>query len=117
MAIAQEEIFGPVLSVLPYDSEEEAVRIANGTPYGLHGAVWAGDTEHGVRVARRIRTGLVDVNGGPFNVLAPFGGVKQSGIGRECGPEGLDAFLATKAMQLPADAAELAGPRLQEIKS
>ncbi|WP_206641259.1 aldehyde dehydrogenase family protein [Nonomuraea polychroma] len=110
MRIAQEEIFGPVLSIMPYDGEEEAIRIANGTPYGLHGSVWSQSLDHATHVAKRIRTGQVDINGGPFNVLAPFGGMKQSGIGRECGVEGLDAFCEIKAMQLPDEGAEAMGP-------
>ena len=77
--VAQEEIFGPVLSVIAYDDEDEAAAIANNSAYGLSGAVWAGDTERAVAFARRIRTGAVDVNGGRFNPLAPFGGYKQSG--------------------------------------
>jgi len=113
MTIAQEEIFGPVLSVMPYEDEDDAVRIANGTPYGLHGAVWAGSNDRAASVARRLRTGLVDLNGGPFNLLAPFGGFKQSGVGRECGVVGLEGFLETKSMQLPEDSAELTGPRLR----
>jgi aldehyde dehydrogenase (NAD+) len=99
MTIAQEEIFGPVLSIIPYDTEEEAVRIANDTIYGLAGAVWAGDAEHAERVARRLRTGQVDVNGGRFNPMAPFGGFKQSGVGRELGRFGLEEFLETKSLQ------------------
>src|SRR5690606_13461752 len=75
--IAQEEIFGPVLSILTYTDEDDAVRIANGTPYGLAGAVWAGSDERALKVARRLRTGQVDINGGPFNLQAPFGGYKQ----------------------------------------
>jgi acyl-CoA reductase-like NAD-dependent aldehyde dehydrogenase len=104
MAIATEEIFGPVLSILPYDSEDEAVAIANDSIYGLSGAVWAGDTARAERVARRLRTGQVDINGSFFNPLAPFGGYKQSGLGRELGRYGLDEFFETKAMQLPPDA-------------
>jgi betaine-aldehyde dehydrogenase len=100
MTIAQEEIFGPVLSILPYDDEEEAVRIANDTIYGLSGAVWAGDVEHAKRVARRLRTGQVIVNGGRGDPRAPFGGFKQSGIGRESGKYGLEEFLELKSMQL-----------------
>jgi aldehyde dehydrogenase (NAD+) len=100
MTIAQEEIFGPVLSILPYDTEEEAIRIANDTIYGLAGAVWAGDAEKAKAVARRIRTGQVDVNGGGFNPLAPFGGFKQSGNGRELGKYGLEEFLEVKSLQL-----------------
>ena len=100
MAIAQEEIFGPVLAILPYDSEDEAVDIANNSRYGLAGAVWAGDPERAKQVARRIRTGQVDINGGGFNPLAPFGGFKQSGHGRELGRYGLEEFLETKSLQL-----------------
>jgi len=99
MTIAQEEIFGPVLSIIPYRDEEEAVRIANDTVYGLAGAVWSGDAARADRVARRLRTGQVDVNGGRFNPLAPFGGYKQSGIGRELGRFGLEEFLETKSLQ------------------
>jgi acyl-CoA reductase-like NAD-dependent aldehyde dehydrogenase len=99
MVIAQEEIFGPVLSIIPYDSEEEAVGIANDTIYGLAGAVWSGDPERAERVARRLRTGQVDVNGGRFNPAAPFGGFKQSGVGRELGRFGLEEFLEVKSLQ------------------
>jgi acyl-CoA reductase-like NAD-dependent aldehyde dehydrogenase len=100
MAVAQEEIFGPVLSVLPYADEDEAVAIANGTRYGLAGAVWSSDQEHALAVARRLRAGQVDVNGGRFNPLAPFGGYKQSGNGRELGRYGLEEFLELKSLQL-----------------
>ncbi|MCD2186869.1 aldehyde dehydrogenase family protein [Actinomycetospora soli] len=100
MTIAQEEIFGPVLSVLPYSDVDEAVSIANNTIYGLAGAVFAGTQERGVEVARRMRTGQVDVNGGAFNPLAPFGGYKQSGTGRELGRYGLEEFLEVKSIQL-----------------
>ena len=100
MAIAQEEIFGPVLAILPYQDEDEAVRIANDTIYGLGGAVWSRDPERARRVARRIRTSQIDVNGAPFNPLAPFGGVKQSGNGRELGRYGLEEYLEPKALQL-----------------
>lgn len=99
MTIAQEEIFGPVLSIMAYQDEDEAVRIANDTIYGLAGAVWSGDGERALRVARRLRAGQVDINGGAFNLLAPFGGFKQSGYGRELGRYGLEEFLATKALQ------------------
>ena len=98
MTIAQEEIFGPVLSIIPYDDEDEAVRIANDTIYGLSGAVWSGDPERAERVARRIRTGQIMVNGGAFNPHAPFGGFKQSGLGREAGRWGLEEFLEVKAL-------------------
>jgi len=100
MTIAQEEIFGPVLSIMPYDTEEEAVRIANDTVYGLAGGVWAGDREHAERVARQVRAGQVEVNGGGFNATAPFGGYKQSGIGRELGRFGLEEYLEVKSLQL-----------------
>jgi aldehyde dehydrogenase (NAD+) len=100
MAIAQEEIFGPVLSIIPYKDEEEAIRIANDSPYGLAGAVWSADEAHAQRVARRIRAGQVDVNGGAFNMNAPFGGFKQSGHGREAGVYGLEEFLEYKSLQL-----------------
>jgi acyl-CoA reductase-like NAD-dependent aldehyde dehydrogenase len=100
MTIAQEEIFGPVLSILPYSDEEDAVRIANDSPYGLSGGVWAGDSERAKKVARRIRTGQIEVNGGAFNPNAPFGGYKNSGYGREYGPYGFDEFLEVKSMQL-----------------
>ena len=99
MTIAREEIFGPVLAIMAYDSEDDAVRIANDTQYGLAGAVWSGDASRAERVARRLRTGQVDVNGGRFNPLAPFGGYKQSGIGRELGRFGLEEFLETKSLQ------------------
>jgi aldehyde dehydrogenase (NAD+) len=99
MTIAQEEIFGPVLSILRYDDEEDALRIANGTVYGLAGAVWAGDEAEAVAFARRMETGQVDINGGRFNPLAPFGGYKQSGVGRELGVHGLAEYLQTKSLQ------------------
>jgi aldehyde dehydrogenase (NAD+) len=100
MTIAREEIFGPVLSILAYDSEEEAVRIANDTPYGLAAAVWSADPDHAVAVGRRIKAGQVEINGGRFNPLAPFGGYKRSGIGRELGLHGLEEFLEIKSLQL-----------------
>jgi aldehyde dehydrogenase (NAD+) len=98
--VEQEEVFGPVLAVIPYDSEDDAVAIANGTPYGLSGGVFSGDQDRAVAVARRMRTGMVDVNGGRFNPLAPFGGYKQSGNGRELGEYGLEEFLEVKSLQL-----------------
>jgi acyl-CoA reductase-like NAD-dependent aldehyde dehydrogenase len=99
MTIAQEEIFGPVLSIIPYDTEEEAVAIANDSIYGLDGGVWAGTDEKAFEVARKIRTGRVEINGGAFNIFAPFGGYKQSGIGRELGEYGFEEFLEVKAIQ------------------
>jgi aldehyde dehydrogenase (NAD+) len=98
MTIAQEEIFGPVLSIIPYDTDEDAVRIANDTIYGLSGAVWSADQARAERVARQLRTGQVLVNGGSFNPMAPFGGYKQSGLGREAGKWGLEEFLEVKAL-------------------
>ncbi len=100
MTIAQEEIFGPVLSIIPYEDEEDAVKIANDTIYGLAGGVWSGDAERAKRVARRLRTGQVDINGGSFNPMAPFGGFKQSGNGRELGKYGFDEYLEIKSLQL-----------------
>ncbi|MEV4481903.1 aldehyde dehydrogenase family protein [Micromonospora coxensis] len=98
-ALAQEEVFGPVLAVIPVDDDDHAVAVANNSRYGLAGAVWSADTDRALAVARRMRTGAVDVNGAPFNPLAPFGGYKQSGLGRELGSYGLDEFLQTKAIQ------------------
>ena len=102
--IAQEEIFGPVLSIITYRDEDEAVRIANDSLYGLAGGVWSGDEARAQRVARRMRAGQIDINGGPFNMQAPFGGFKQSGKGRELGRYGLEEFLEYKSLQFkPAD--------------
>ena len=98
--LAREEIFGPVLVVITYQDEEEAIAIANDTVYGLGGGVWSRDEAHAIRVARRIRTGQVDINGAPFNPQAPFGGYKQSGTGRENGRFGLEEFLEYKSLQL-----------------
>ncbi|WP_017241622.1 aldehyde dehydrogenase family protein [Streptomyces sp. SS] len=98
MTIAQEEIFGPVVSILRYEDEADALAIANGTDYGLAGAVW-GEPEAAVAFARRMDTGQVDINGGRFNPLAPFGGYKQSGVGRELGAHGLAEYLQTKSLQ------------------
>ena len=100
MTIAQEEIFGPVLSVIAYDDEDDAVRIANDTVYGLSGGVWGADAERAKSVGRRMRTGQLEINGGGFNAVAPFGGYKQSGNGRELGKYGLEEFLLVKSMQL-----------------
>jgi aldehyde dehydrogenase (NAD+) len=98
MTIAREEIFGPVLVMIPYQSEEEAIRIANDTVYGLSGYVYSGNIENARRVARRLRTGMVHLNGASTDVNAPFGGYKQSGNGREWGREGLKEFLEVKAV-------------------
>ncbi len=100
MTIAREEIFGPVLTIIPFDDENDAIRIANDTIYGLGGNVWAGTREHGIEVAKKIRTGQISVNGGRYNPLAPFGGYKQSGLGREAGRFGLEEFLEVKSLQL-----------------
>jgi aldehyde dehydrogenase (NAD+) len=101
MTIAREEIFGPVLSILPYESEEEAIRIANDTPYGLSGYVQSGSVDHAMEVAAQIRSGNVHVNGSGADFNAPFGGYKQSGNGREWGELGLEEFLETKAVFVP----------------
>ena len=98
MTIAREEIFGPVLSIIPYDSEEEAIQIANDTPYGLAGGVWSSDPQRAEAVARKVRSGGVDINGGAFNLNAPFGGYKQSGNGREFGKYGLEEYLEVKSL-------------------
>jgi aldehyde dehydrogenase (NAD+) len=104
--IAQEEIFGPVVAVIPYRSENEAVAIANNSQYGLNGAVFTADLERGIRVAAKIQTGTVELNGNPAGARSPMGGVKRSGVGREYGPEGLSAFVETKAITLPNELAD-----------
>ncbi len=98
--IAQEEVFGPVLSMLKYADEDDAVEIANHSRYGLHGGVWSADENRARAVARRMRTGSVDINGAAYNPLAPFGGYKQSGVGREMGAAGLEEYLETKSIGL-----------------
>jgi aldehyde dehydrogenase (NAD+) len=101
MTIAREEIFGPVLAVIAYDDEEDAIRIANDSDFGLSGSVWSASEERGLSVARRIRTGTINVNGGNFyGADAPFGGYKQSGVGREMGPEGFEEYLETKTIAI-----------------
>ena len=100
MRVAQEEIFGPVIALLAYDDVGEAVRVANDSPYGLSGSVWSADRDAAVAVARRIRTGMVSINGAPQAYGTPFGGYKMSGIGREMGPEGLTSFLEKKSIAL-----------------
>jgi aldehyde dehydrogenase (NAD+) len=98
--IAQEEIFGPVLSVIPHQGDEDALQIANNSRFGLHGAVWSADDKRALEFARGVRSGQIDVNGGAYNPLAPFGGYKSSGVGREMGRLGMDEFLEVKAIQL-----------------
>jgi acyl-CoA reductase-like NAD-dependent aldehyde dehydrogenase len=102
MRVAREEIFGPVLSFIPVDGEDDAVRIANDSRYGLSGGVWTADDAHGLAIARRMRTGSVAVNGSypPFP-LVPFGGLKESGLGRELGPEGLHAYFEPRSIGVP----------------
>lgn len=105
--IAREEIFGPVLSIIPYQDEAEAIRIANGTQYGLSGAVWSKSDERAFAVARQIQSGQVEVNGGAFNLAAPFGGLKKSGLGKELGMHAIDEFVEIKSIQLPEQSALL----------
>jgi len=100
MRVAREEIFGPVMAVIPYDDEEQAVAIANDSPYGLSGSVWSPDTDRAVALARRVRTGMVSINGAPQAYGSPFGGFKQSGIGREMGPEGYRNYVEIKSIAL-----------------
>jgi betaine-aldehyde dehydrogenase len=103
--IAQEEIFGPVVAVIPYRTEEEAVAIANNSKYGLSGSVFTSDVERGLRVASKLRTGTVELNGNPAGFLAPMGGVKFSGVGREFGREGLEPFVEVKSVGLSKEVA------------
>ncbi|RZL91416.1 MAG: aldehyde dehydrogenase family protein [Variovorax sp.] len=102
MAVAQDEVFGPVLVLMGYDEVEDGIAMANGTDYGLAGAVWGPATAHTLAIARRLRAGQVDINGAPFNPAAPFGGFKKSGIGRENGRFGIEEFLEPVSIQLPA---------------
>jgi aldehyde dehydrogenase (NAD+) len=102
MTIAQEEIFGPVLAVIPYDDDDDAVRIANDSDFGLSGGVFSASDERGLAIARRIRTGSISVNGGVwYGADSPYGGYKNSGIGRQNGVEGFETYLETKAVALP----------------
>ena len=101
MTIAQEEIFGPVLSIIPYDTEEDAIKIANDSVYGLAGSVWTTDVPKGIEISQKIRTGTYGINWYAFDPGSPFGGYKNSGIGRECGPEGVEHFGQLKSVLLP----------------
>jgi betaine-aldehyde dehydrogenase len=98
MTIAQEEIFGPVLAIIPYRDEDDAVAIANDSVFGLSGTVWGPDPEHAASIARRVRTGNIGVNLFTLDFAAPFGGFKESGIGREYGPEGIGAFTEIQSL-------------------
>jgi betaine-aldehyde dehydrogenase len=100
--VAKEEVFGPVLSLIKYQDVDQAIDIANNTNYGLAGAVWGASSDEALTVAKKIRAGQVDINGANFNMLAPFGGFKQSGFGRELGKFGIDEFLELKSYQMPA---------------
>jgi betaine-aldehyde dehydrogenase len=102
MRIAQEEIFGPVIVVIPYQDEADAIAIANDSDYGLSGSVWTQDIDRGVNIARQVRTGTYTINGFAMDFGSPFGGYKKSGLGRELGPEGLQVFLEYKTVNLPA---------------
>ena len=99
--IAQEEIFGPVITVTPFDTDDEAIALANDSEYGLGGAVFSADDERGLNVARRVETGTIGINGYGHDFASPFGGYKQSGIGREYGPEGLANYLNSKSIYRP----------------
>ena len=111
MRIAREEIFGPVNCVIPYDTVDEAIAIANDSEYGLSGAVWSADIERAMAVARRIRTGTFTLNGFTIDTQIPFGGYKASGIGRQNGLEGLDAFVELKSVHLTTQQAAALGYR------
>jgi betaine-aldehyde dehydrogenase len=103
MKIAQEEIFGPVMAVIPFDDVDQAIAIANDSPYGLSGSVWSADLDRAMYVARRVRTGMVSINGNPQAFGTPFGGYKQSGVGREMGPEGFAAYQEIKSIAVGAN--------------
>jgi aldehyde dehydrogenase (NAD+) len=106
MTIAQEEIFGPVLAVIPFEDDDDAVRIANDSTYGLGGAVFSGSHEHSLAVARRVRTGSLSIDGGVnYSADLPFGGFKHSGIGRQNGTNGFDQYLEVKSFAWPSTAA------------
>jgi aldehyde dehydrogenase (NAD+) len=115
-ALAQDEVFGPVLAILTYPDgdEDTAARLANGTRYCLAAAVWTGDDEHALAFGQRLVAGQIDINGGAFNVAAPMGGFRQSGIGRELGRHGIEEFLETRSFQMPADARPLDRPEARQ---
>jgi aldehyde dehydrogenase (NAD+) len=96
--IAREEVFGPVVAVIPYDGDDEAVRLANDSDYGLGGSVWTAEALRGAEIARRVRTGTIGVNHYRLDPGSPFGGMKDSGLGRELGPEALDAYAEYKSI-------------------
>ena len=110
MRICQEEIFGPVVTVIPHDGIDDAIRIANDSAFGLHGAVFTSDDETALRVARQVRTGTFSVNAFVYNIEAPFGGVKASGIGRDTGREGLQSFFELKTVNITPSMERLFGP-------
>jgi aldehyde dehydrogenase (NAD+) len=101
MTIAQEEIFGPVVAVIPFDDVEDAICIANDSEYGLSGSVWSADAGKALDIAKQIRTGTISINGFTLDFSCPFGGFKSSGMGRELGPEGLEAYLESKTISFP----------------
>jgi aldehyde dehydrogenase (NAD+) len=109
MKIAQEEIFGPVIAVIPYDDEQNAIDIANDSPYGLSGTVWSADTDRATEIAKQVRTGTISINGFMLDFSCPFGGFKQSGMGRELGPEGLEAYLESKTISFPSGRTQAVG--------
>ena len=111
MRVAQEEIFGPVMAIIAYETEEEAIAIANDSVYGLSGSVWTSDARHGLDIVREMRTGMVSINGAPQAWGTPFGGFKQSGIGREMGPEGLQLYVEVKSIAVGSASLPVPGAR------
>jgi betaine-aldehyde dehydrogenase len=109
MKIAQEEIFGPVVAVIPYDDVQSAIDIANDSVYGLSGTVWSADTDRALEIAKQVRTGTLSINGFILDFSCPFGGFKQSGMGRELGPEGLEHYLELKTISFPSGRTQAVG--------